>query len=191
MYNKKGDFGLPLYFFPAIMFFVFGLVFFAVIFFVIGIDNSPNLVIRSGGYQDSSKVITILRTPTAVQQENKSLNIAELISLAYEKPQYKEQLNNELIILLRKLPLVQKGEGLGDVIIATPSATRESIKSDQWNLDIKVDNTDFSHVGEEASISNNYLVQSANIPLENGKLAEVKLYLNCFACTSEDIDDIV
>lgn len=187
MLDKKGDFGFPFYFFPAVSLLMFLLVLYGVIFFVIEIGQSPNLVIKSESYQDSSKIITILRSPTSVQQNNINLTIAELISLANQDESYKEKLTEELNFLVNRLPKVPKGENLADVVIATPSATRETIKEAYWNLDVEVEDISFLHIGESVSFSDIYLEQSMNVPLRNKKLAKVKLYLNCLACKEEDI----
>lgn len=188
MLDKKGDYGFPFYFFPATTLLILTLVVFGIMFFVVEIGKSPNLVIKSEVYQDSSKLITILRSPTSVQQNGFNLSIAQLISLAYKNPTYKNKLSQELKFLLDRLPRIPKGEGLADVVIATPSATRETIKEANWNFDVEIENNNFLHIGQEPSLSTNYLNQSIIIPLENNKIAKVDLYLNCFLCKKEDVD---
>ena len=189
MSNKKGSIDLLIYFLPTTVFLMIVLVFFGVLFFVVEIGQSPNLVISSAAYQSSSKLNTILRTPSTVQENNNNLTIAELISKSYDEPRYKEELTKEIKFLLDYvLPRVNKGKGLADTIIATPETTREELKEARWNLDIKIDNVNFLHVGEESSFSTNYLIQTMNIPLENKRIAKVTLYLNCRSCNKEDLD---
>ncbi len=188
MFNKKGI-SYPLYFFQSVVLLVLILIFFGTIFFVIGIKQSPNLVIRPEAYSSSSELNAIIRSPTSIQQNNNALTVGELISLAYKDENYKDELNEELKTLLSKLPVV---EGQPASIIATSEATRKS-KEATWNFNIKIGQNNFLRLGEPEVFevgSYSHLAQSMSIPLENGETATVTMYFGCFDCTNIERADI-
>lgn len=187
MYNKKGgiDFVLTL---PAILFIiVLVIAFFFVMFFVVGVE-SPNLVINSASYEDSSTIITLLKSP--VEVDNQNITIAELISLAYHNQNYKSRLTTELNSLLARVPTPIEGEDLADVNVATLSSMRKSVRDVNWNMDITIDNTRFLRAGESTTLPMYFFNQTTIIPLENNKLARVTLYMTCFGCGEEQINEI-
>src|SRR3989338_7006214 len=145
------------------------------------------MIIKSTAYQDSSKILTILKSPTNTQEENVNLSIAELISLAHKDNNYKQNLTKELTNLLNKLPKPQRKEDLTQVNIATPSAISSSLQEANWNIDIEINNN-FLHIGKRSITGSDIFLQTALIPISNKELARVNLYLNCFSCSGEGID---
>lgn len=168
MLGKKGGFGLPLYFPQTLLLFVLTLIFFGVLFLVIGISQNPNLLINGAAYQDSHRLLTILQSP--MQLNNEKITLAEFISIAYEDENYKTKLEEELTSLLNSLP-------------------KPGIRQDYWNMDIEIDNKEFVSLGDKTIGAQNYYEQQVNIPLSNNKIAKVKLYLNCLSCTRGDLDN--
>ena len=168
MLNKKGVIsGMPIYFLPALGFFLLVMIFFSMLFFVADIGYSTNLVITSETYQDSSTLITLIRHN--VDFKENSLTIGELISIAYEDNKNKELLKEKLSFLISKIPKPENRDAY-------------------WNLDISIDNQEFMSIGDKTVLATNYLEQSINVPLKDKRTANVKLYLNCLGCTKEDID---
>ena len=170
MWGKKGDLALPLYLSLALAALVVILFIFGIFFLVIGVTQNPNLQIKSEAYQDSSKLLTILKSTTNAQIDNVNLTIAELISLANKNENYKEKLTQELSYLLTKLPKPKENS--------------------RWNTIIYVGDKTFLELAEEVILGNKHLKQSIKIPLENKELAEVNLYLNCFSCSEEEINNV-
>ena len=113
MYNKKGDYGLPIYFTPALVLFILVLFIFSFLFFAADLINSPNLIIKSQTYQDSGKLMVMLRSQVTI--DNNNITIAELVSLAQDNPKYKESLNTELNRLLLKLPKPPRKEEITEL----------------------------------------------------------------------------
>ena len=101
MWDKKGDLALPAYFSIALAALVIILFIFAILFFVVGVPKNPNLVIKSASYQDSSKLMIILKTEASQVSDTK---ISELLSLANKDESYKDQLSKDISFLLDKLP---------------------------------------------------------------------------------------
>lgn len=167
MWDKKGDLALPAYFSIALAALVIILFIFAILFFVVGVPKNPNLVIKSASYQDSSKLMIILKTEASQVSDTK---ISELLSLANKDESYKDQLSKDISFLLDKLPKPKEDS--------------------QWILNIKINNSAFLNVGEENPLGVNYLKQNIVVPLENKDLAFVELYLNCLLCKEEDIDNV-
>ena len=71
MWDKKGDLALPAYFSIALAALVIILFIFAILFFVVGVPKNPNLVIKSASYQDSSKLMIILKTEAGQESDTK------------------------------------------------------------------------------------------------------------------------
>ena len=184
MLNKKADAALPLYLGPTLAALVIVLFIFSIIFFVVGIKQNPDLVIKPAAYQDSHNIITILK----IQKNNST--IAELISLAAEDKNYKNELSSELVAILQKLPKQKPQEDLAKSRFAVPSEVKGSLQSSEWILEIFIENELFMKVGEKPFGSSEYLGQSVIIPLENKKLAEIKLFLACTLCSEGEINAI-
>ncbi len=159
---------MPLYFFPALFAFLIILLVFGILFFLLNTFHNPNLTIKSEAYYDSSKIILILSSPATV--ENQKVSIAKLISMAYEDEKYKTQLEDELDKILKKIP-------------------KPGIRQDYWNLDIKDMNGEFLHIGDKTIGVKDYSLQEVTLPLRNGDLVKISLYLNCAYCTEDDIND--
>ncbi len=187
MYNKKGDYGLPIYFTPALVLFILVLFIFSFLFFAADLINSPNLIIKSQTYQDSGKLMVMLRSQVTI--DNNNITIAELVSLAQDNPKYKESLNTELNRLLLKLPKPPRKEELSEVSFLTPSSVKSSLQKANWNLDIVIQEQTL-HLGEEQTLGTNYFLQSTVIPISNNRTAKLSLYLDCFSCSKEGIDAI-
>ena len=187
MYNKKGDYGFPIYFVPALIIFIIILSLFSFLFFAADIINSPNLIIKTESYQDSSKLMVLLKS--VVQIKNENITIAELISLSYENKEYKEILNTEIKKLISKLPKPPRAEDLAEVNILTPSATQSGLQKAEWNLDLEFED-EIIHIGEKSSFGRSYFSQTAIMPISNNNLAKINLYLDCFSCSKEGIEAI-
>ena len=186
MLDKKGI-AYIVYFWPSIILLAMILLFFIILFFIVGIQQSPNLVIKAEAYEDSSELNAIIRSTTEVKINNLNLSIGQLVSLAHKDQSYKEELSNELNKLLNQLAKLP--EQRGSNIVGISESERRKLKEATWNLDIKIEENNFLHIGEGdpySGIYNGYLIQIINIPLEEGKLAEVVLYLNCFDCTNKE-----
>jgi len=185
MWDKKGDVGFSLYFFPTLLFFALIIIVFSMLFFATNLTKSPNLLVKGERYQDSSKLLTVLNSQT-----EGNITIAELISLASQDEIYKKNLTREIEKLIQKLPKPPKDKDLAQVNFATPSAVSASLQDANWHFEIQIDHSYLLKVGKEATIVNYYFVQRSNIPLSNKKIAKVKLYLDCFSCSEEGIDAI-
>src|SRR3989338_2463663 len=129
------------------------------------------MIIKSTAYQDSSKILTILKSPTNTQEENVNLSIAELISLAHKDNNYKQNLTKELTNLLNKIPKPQRKEDLTQVNIATPSAISSSLQESYWNIDVEINNNNFLHLGERSITGSDIFFQTTLIPISNKELA--------------------
>lgn len=165
MWDKKGDWALPLYILQSLALLVIILFIFSILFFTVGIKQNPELRINPEHYQDSSKLLIILRSQTNVNH----LTIAELITLAANDDSYKDELEAEIRSLLLKIP---------------PQITSDW----NWVLKIKVDNQVFLESGITAPLRKEYLHQSATIPLQNKKTAKLTMYFECFACSGSEIN---
>ncbi len=188
MYNKKGDYGFPLYFLPSLGLFLLVIIIFSLIFFVFNFFDSPNLVIKSEAFQDSSKIINLLKSN--IELNGKQTQIAELINLAYSDPKYKEDLNKEVNKILLALPLPGVKEDLTKVNFATPGAISGSLQEARWILEIRADNELFYYNAKESITGKRYFLQSTLIPLANNKVAKVNLFLDCFSCSEEEVNAI-
>jgi len=167
LWDKKGDFGFPLYFFQSFVIFIFILIFFSILFFFIGIAENPNLIINADSYSDSSKLLTLLQTPTTIQETK--LSIAELIALSYEDPNYKQKLTEELNKLLA-------------------SFSKPENKQSYWNLEIQNNNIIFLSLGDKTLGAKNYYTQKVTLPTLSKDKVQISLYLNCLGCTKGDIE---
>ena len=190
MQNKKASAGFPIEFIFSLILFIFTLIIFSILFFSTNLIKSPNLIIKSEAYQDSSKLINILRSETNVHYSNKNLVIGELISLSYQDEKYKQNLKEEVAKLLSKLPKPPKEKDTAEIKIITPSAVSSSLQESYWLMDIEIDGINFINIGEQSVIGKKLFVQNAVIPLSNQKSAKITLYLDCFSCSQEGIDAI-
>ncbi|MBI2148745.1 hypothetical protein HYU23_03625 [Candidatus Woesearchaeota archaeon] len=188
--GKKGGYELPMILVPAVAIFTLTLIVFGILFFSTNLFKNPDKIIRPAHYGDDSKLITILKSRTEIQENQEKLIIAELISLAYTKPEYKQNLTSELNKLLIKLPKPSKGKDLAEVEVVTPKSVSASLQKANWNIKIKIEDELFLHAGEESIAGSEYFVQKAAIPITNKKIANIILYLDCFSCSGEAIDDI-
>ncbi len=180
--NKKADAALPLYLGPTLAGLVIVLFIFSILFFVVGIKQNPNMVIKPAAYQDSHNILTILTF------EKNNQTIAELISLAAEDESYKKKLESELELLLQKIPKPQPSADITKSKFATPEEVQGYLQSSEWILEIKIENEKFMQIGESPLAGSRYLEQSSIIPLKNKKLAEISLYLACTLCSEEEIN---
>ncbi len=182
MFNKKADAALPLYLGPTIVALVIVLFIFSIIFFIVGIKQNPDLVVKPAAFQDSHNLMTILKA------EKNNITIAELISLASADESYKESLYSEIILFLQKLPKPVPEEDLAKSKFASPQEVSGSIQSSEWILKINIDNKEFIKIGEEPFGSSEYLEQHTVLPLKNKELAEITLYLACTLCREAEIN---
>ncbi|MBS3152868.1 hypothetical protein J4230_05680 [Candidatus Woesearchaeota archaeon] len=187
MWDKKGDYGFPIYFVPVLAIFVIVLIIFSALFFASNIIKSPNLIIKSVKYQDSSKVLTILKSVVPV--ENKNITIAELISLAFEDSKYEGKLGEEIKTFLSKLPKPQRKEDLTESKLLIIEATKSSLQKANWILEIESNGRTIAF-GEKSTFGMKYFLQNAIIPLSFNNIAKIKLYLDCFSCSEEGINAI-
>ena len=163
--RKKGISELPFLFIPSVILLIVILFVYGIIFFGVGIKKSPNLVIRAEAFQDSLKVLTLLRTPL----ENNQI-AAEAINQAVKDETKKQEVERQLKELLLKIPKPK---------------TREAF----WNLEVTVNNQEFFKIEQKTIGAKDFFIQTVNLPLENKELAKVTLSLNCFSCTKEDIEE--
>lgn len=187
MYNKKADYGLPIYITPSIVLFIIILLIFGFLFFSAGLINSPNLIIKSQAYQDSNKLLTILSSQ--VNLSNNFISIAELINLAQQDSNYQSKLDTELNNLISKLPIPSRKEDLTQVNLLTLSSAQSSLQKANWNLDIEIEGQT-NHLGETITLGTKYFLQSAVIPISDNRTAKITLYLDCFSCSKEGLDAI-
>ena len=172
MLNKKGeDSGLIFHVFIASVCLLLVFIVFTFLFTMLGIGKSPNLIMREDAYQDSSKVITLVSSPTSIQENNHNLTIAELISRASDDEIYRSKLDTEVSSFLKQLP--------------KPDRNYFS-----WNLKIKTNDKELINIGEDQIASTNYSMQTTNVPIKNKGLARVTLYANCLNCNEGDINAI-
>ncbi len=172
MLDKKAeDYGLLIHTFIAIILLVLIFIVFTFLFGFLGMGKSPNQIIRAEYYQDSSKIITLVSSPTQIQENNKNLTIAELISLASTDEIYKSKLDIEISKLMKTLPKTDK------IYFS-------------WNLNIQTNDKTLINIGEETIASTNYSMQKINIPIKNKEIAKVILYANCLGCKEADVNAI-
>ncbi|HLC58241.1 MAG TPA: hypothetical protein VJI68_00100 [Candidatus Nanoarchaeia archaeon] len=171
MTNKKGDLAFGLYFWPTFSLLIITLIIFGIIFFIVGI-KSDKITINSQVYEDSSKIITVSKSPTNVIINEKNLSISELISLAHKDESYKEKLNTEFTYLINKIPKPEN-------------------KKSNWNAKIIIDNNEFLKIDQSSVGSSNYFNQVMIIPLEDKKIAKLELSLSCRLCKLQDLGEFV
>ncbi|GEM_PF-3942160 len=169
MKNKKGFTELPFYFIPSLVLLVITLLIFGILFFIIGIEKSPNLVIRSEAYEDTSKLNNLLKIN--INLLNEQMSLAEAISQTNGDPSLKPNLEEEIKALLERLP-------------------KPPAKQAFWNLKIEINHQEFLTLGQKTVFAKEYHIQKVNIPLENKAVAKITLSLNCYGCTREELEDV-
>ncbi len=154
MYNKKGDFGFPLYFVPSLVLLILFLLFFSILFFVLDVAKSKDNVVSNELFTDSLTLRNLLLT------EENNENIADIIS---DLPD-----DSALIKLKSRIPNILK-------VIPKP----HSVSS--WNFIISNDQ-EILHLGEDYPFSKVYYNQTLLLPIKSKNSVVVSLYLNCGGC---------
>ena len=168
MYNKKGDFGFPVYLIPSLVAFLFTILVFRIIFFTGNLFNNPNLIIRSEEYNDDSKIIVLLQSESITYPGR---TIAEIIGMSYNGETRNDEIKKEILEIsdiMQKMPRPEKGN---------------------WIFRAEADGNIFLEVGAESLAGSKYFLQSAFIPVGNKKSAKVTLYLDC-ACREDELNAV-
>ncbi|MEK6948068.1 MAG: hypothetical protein AABX19_02380 [Nanoarchaeota archaeon] len=161
--GKKGaDFGMGLTMIPSIIILIIILTFYIFLFFVWGFGNSPDLIIKSDAYSDSSKILVLINTPLG------SSTLSELISDNVDNKEEIKKLEPDITSLIKSLPVPPN-------------------KNAFWNFIVSKNDEEILAIRESTLGASDYYKQSINIPLKDRSLLNMELYLNCNNCNEEDL----
>lgn len=170
MNNKKGsNIGYPIYLPWAIFTLVLILLVFSIVFFVFGLAKSNNLSIDATSSASSLQLLNILKTN--VEYQSKNITIAEYFSIASSDDSEKETLTLYISGLLKKMPVPKN-------------------KQSYWDISAKKGDSDFLDVGESVVAGSDYLSQKVNIPVKDGSIIYINLFLNCLGCDQESLGEV-
>lgn len=163
--HKKGDIGYGLYMVIGIATLALILIFFSVIFFVLGIAKSETSAISGADYKDSSLLLNVLRTEIIF--ENNKMTIADSFNYLSERNLVK--IKNEINNILSLLP-------------------KPKNKAAYWILEVNKDNKSIFKSLEPTILGDSYLEQELTLPLKTKEIITIKLYLLCKSCSEEEIE---
>ena len=161
--DKKGiDFGLSIYLVPAMFLLVLILIFYVIVFFVLGVAKAPDLTIRSESLSDSSKLNVLLTSPIEGYGD-----VSDFIINNHDSVDYKRF--NEII--KPKLNNFPKPE----------------YKNAFWNLIIEREDKKIFSIEASTIGASDYNKQYIYLPTKDKSLIKITLFLNCFDCGNKEV----
>lgn len=166
MLAKKAMFGMPFLFWPSMLLLLIILIFYSFVFFGLNAVKSPDLVVKASDYSDSGKIIALLSSPV----DDSGRAISDVLS---SNPKESEIKLAELKVRLLLSQL-----------------NKPKNKNAFWNFVVSKDNKEMISIKESSIGADNFFEQEIYLPSKDKSLIKVKIFLNCFGCSEEDLSEI-